>query len=134
MAGTWKKMTYFAFALPNEPGELGRFLSMLRDGGIDLMGLWGYAEGEENPQISCVPVSPGKFRSLLREGGIEPEEGQTFYLSGENRPGALVEAMEKIGAKDINIDAIETVSAGSQFGCFLWTDEAHWGELEKLLT
>jgi hypothetical protein len=133
MAATWKTMTYFALTLPNRPGELGRFTKGLADAKINLVGLWGYAEGQDEPRLSCVPASPDAFRKYAAKARLKVEEGKTFYCSGEDRPGALVETMRRIGEAGINIDAIETVAAGERFGCFVWAEERHWPALEKLL-
>jgi len=134
MAATWKTMTYFAFGLPNRPGELARFMEQLKAADIDLVGLWGYAEGEENPRISCAPIDADACRSYLKDLGFELEEGRTLYFSGENQPGALVETLEKIAEARINIEAIETVASGAMFGCFVWTAEKDWEALRSLLT
>lgn len=133
MAGQWQSMMFFAFVLPNHPGELARFLGEVHAAGIDLAGLWGYAEGEENPRISCACGQPDELRALLEGKGVSFEEGRTFYFSGANEPGALVMPLEKIGEAGINVEAIETVAANGRFGCFLWTDERHWEALEKVL-
>ncbi|MCZ6835527.1 MAG: hypothetical protein O7G85_07115 [Planctomycetota bacterium] len=134
MSILWKKLTYFAFVLPNRPGELARFTTSLRESGVDLMGLWGYAESEELPRISCVPVNADAFRGWLDEHDIEAEEGRTFYLSETNNPGALVESLQGIADVGVNIDTIECVAAGEHYGCFIWSNERDWDELETLLT
>ena len=134
MASTWKKLTYFAFNLPNRPGELARFTAQLRDAGIDLLGLWGYADGLDNPRISCVPVDAPAFRVFMQKGTVAVEEGQTFYLSDANRAGALVETLQRVADEGINIDTIECVAGGAEFGCFIWSAEADWAGLERLLT
>jgi hypothetical protein len=134
MAGNWTKMTYFAFCLQNQPGELARFTAQLRDASIDLLGLWGYTDGQERPRISCVPTSPDTFRGFMEEGGVEVEEGRTFYFSAANHPGALVDSLKGIADIGVNIDTIECIAADNQYGCFIWSDARDWDELDALLT
>ena len=78
MAGTWKTMVNFAVRLPNQPGELARFSERLREADINLVGLWGYAPGQDEPWISCVPELPDAFRAFLNSSNLRFEEGKTL--------------------------------------------------------
>jgi prephenate dehydratase len=133
MPNKWIAMTNFAFALPNRPGELARLTAALRIAGINLVGMWGYAEGEAEPRVSCVPESPEQFRRFCDLHDITCEEGRTLYMIGEDRPGALNESLKKIADAKINVEAIECVAAGNRFGCFLWAAEGDWKALERAL-
>jgi prephenate dehydratase len=133
MPNKWIAMTNFAFALPNRPGELARITATLRQAGINLLGLWGYAEGEERPHVSCVPESPEQFRRFAAQQKLECEEGHALYMIGDDKPGALHEALEKIAQAKINVEAIECVAAGNRFGCFLWASDSDWSALTRTL-
>ena len=39
----WQTMTYFAFDLPDRPGELANILGQFANAGLNLLGLWGDA-------------------------------------------------------------------------------------------
>ena len=134
MSGSWVVRTFFAFRLPNRPGELARFAAELDEAGIDLLGLWGYAEGDENPQLSCVPASADGFRAFASEAGIKSEEGRTLYRVGTDERGALKDTLDTIADAGINVDAIECVASGSHFGCFLWAEDEQFERLKNLLT
>ena len=133
MAASWKVLTSFVIRLPNKPGELARLLELLAREGVDMQGLWGITAEDGHPRFACVPGSPDKFRSFLGTQGIEVEEGRTFFLSGEDRPGALVDTLKRIGDARINLDAIECVGTGDRFGCFIWADEQFWPALDEIL-
>jgi hypothetical protein len=90
MRGRWQLVTYFNLSLPNRPGELARFADQLHAEGVGLLGLWGYATGEDRPQLCCVPEVPGALRRWAKSVGLPIEEGRALYLHGENRPGVLV--------------------------------------------
>lgn len=126
-------MTYFAFSLPNRPGELARLTEHLRAGGINLLGLWGYAHGEEAPRLSCVPENPDAFERFAETSGLDFEMGDAFYTSGADRAGALFDTLRRISDAGINVDAIEAVAADGSFGCFIWADEEGWSRLEDLI-
>lgn len=133
MAGTWKTMVNFAVRLPNRAGELARFTEQLQDAGINLIGLWGYAPGQDDPWMSCVPEAPEAFRDFVLSSGLEFEEGKALYLGDADKPGVLVDTLKRIAEADLNIDAIESVASGGRFGCFIWTDEHNWADLEAVL-
>jgi prephenate dehydratase len=133
MAQTCKAMTYFAFSLPHQPGALASFARQVAEAKINLLGLWGYASGHEEPRFSCVPESPKAFGDLLKSSGIEAEEGTTCYCSDRDRPGALVETLDRIAEAGISLDAIESVAMDDRFGCFIWTDESDREGLRRVL-
>jgi len=112
---------------------LSRFADELDEAGIDLLGLWGYTEGNQNPRLSCVPADADAFRAFASEAGIKCEEGRTLYLVGHDERGALKETFTQVADAGINLDAIECVSGGSHFGCFLWADDQAFERLETLL-
>ncbi|MCH7603557.1 MAG: hypothetical protein IIB54_12390 [Planctomycetes bacterium] len=133
MDNQWTKRSYFSFSLPNKSGELARFAAQLRQVNIDMLGLWGYEEEQNQHRISCVPVEPDSFREFMNAGGVEMEEGTTFHLIGDNHAGALVETLDLIASEGINISTIECIATGGQFGCFIWTPEKDWDALGSLL-
>jgi len=128
-------MTYFAFGLPDEPGELARFAQQLRDAGISLVALWGDTTGDgPESRLACVPESAAAFRVFMQTAEFTMEEGQTFYCTAEDRPGALIEALSRIAVAGINIDTIESVAVGKEFGCFVWAAEDAWPKLAEILS
>ncbi len=127
-------MADFSINLPDEPGELSRLTTMLREAGINLVALWGYGSGTGEARFYCVPERAEQFRSFANTAGFQVREGKTLYLSGTDEGGALVETLEKIAAAGINLQAIEAVAIRGEFGCFLWADEQNWEALANLLT
>ncbi|UCD74523.1 MAG: hypothetical protein JSV91_12135 [Phycisphaerales bacterium] len=133
MKGRWQLVSFFALSLPNRPGELARFADQLHGAGINLLGLWGYASGHGEPRLSCVPQVPGAFRRWAASSGLVIEESEALYLQDEDRPGALVETLDRIASAGINVAAVECVSSGDAFGWFLWADESDMEALLELL-
>ena len=133
MSDRWQPVTFFAVKVPNRPGELARLADQLHGAGIDLLGLWGQAAGDNSPLISLVPRVPDSFRHFVKKAGLEFEEGRAVYLRASDRTGALVETLDRIAAVGINIDAIECVSADDTFGWFLWPGPNQQAALDDLL-
>jgi prephenate dehydratase len=132
--GKWAIMADFSIRLPDRPGELARLAAMMREAGVNLVGLWGYGEGRSQARFYCVPERPEHFRDFARTADLPVEEGKTFYLTGADQPGVLVDWLKKIGSAGINLQAIEAVRIHGVFGVFIWADSADWYALTKLLT
>ncbi len=130
----WAMMSDFAVSLPDRPGELARLASMLREADVGLVGLWGYGPGQDKARFYCVPERAEQFRNFTRSAGLDVTEGTTFYLTGADRPGALVEWLDKIAAAGINLQAIEAVGIQGEFGCFIWANPDDHERLKKMLT
>ncbi|MHC4446591.1 MAG: hypothetical protein ACYSXF_02135 [Planctomycetota bacterium] len=130
----WAMMSDFAVNLPDRPGELARLASMLREADVSLVGLWGYGPGQDKARFYCVPERAEQFRNFARSTGFGVEEGKTFYLTGADRPGVLVEWLDKIAAAGINLQAIEAVGIHGEFGCFIWADTKDHEQLKTILT
>ncbi len=130
----WAIMADFSIRVPDRPGELARLAAMLRDAGVSLVGLWGYGEGRSQARLYCIPEHAEHFRDFARSANLAVEEGKTFYLTGADQPGALVEWLGKIGSAGINIHAIEAVRIHGVFGVFIWADTSDWYALTQLLT
>jgi hypothetical protein len=133
MQDRWKSVTYFAVKLPNRPGELARLADRLHAENLDLLGLWGHAAGDDSPLISVVPKIADAFRNFAGKAGLEFDEGRAVYLKGTDKPGALVETLDRIAGVGINIDAVECVSSGDAFGWFLWPTPGQQEALDDLL-
>ncbi|MCA9286634.1 MAG: hypothetical protein KDA22_15530 [Phycisphaerales bacterium] len=129
----WKMMSDFSIALPDRPGELARLAARMREADVNLLGLWGYGSSSQTARFYCVPESADQFRNFAESAGLEVQEGTTFFLTGRDRGGALVERLDRIALQGINLHAIEAIRVGDQFGCFIWADAADWPRLAEAL-
>ncbi|MBX3374091.1 MAG: hypothetical protein KF817_09665 [Phycisphaeraceae bacterium] len=130
---SWQVLTDFGVILPDRPGELGRFGARLRAADINLIGLWGSGSGHDGAHFQCIPDNPDQFRNFAQSIDLRVQEGSTFLLSGADHPGVLVEILERIAARSINLRRIHSVSIDGRFGCFVWADAADWRTLTDLL-
>ena len=65
MADTVQRVEYFYVQVPNRAGEGVRYLSALREAGINLLAFSGFPEGRGS-QLDFVPVDPAAFRGFAR--------------------------------------------------------------------
>lgn len=129
----WAMMSDFSITVPDRPGELARLAASMRRADLNLVGLWGYGEGRGQARFYCVPERADRFRDFVRSQGMEYQEGNTFYLTGADHPGALVEWLDRIASAGINLHAIEAVRIEGEFGGFIWADPGDWDALAELL-
>jgi hypothetical protein len=61
------------------------------------------------------------FKKAAKTAGLEVGSKQTgFYVNGEDRPGAVAEALAKLGATGINVRAVQAVcGGGGRYGAFI---------------
>jgi prephenate dehydratase len=130
---TVNRVKSFVIDAENKPGVLAQYLKGLRDGGVNLRGLWGFATMGGNAKIHCIPEDEGKFLAACKKMGREPRTRTSFQVSGEDRVGALCELLDKIAAANINFNALDAISAGNGFGAYIWGDRTNSEALAKTL-
>ena len=129
----WARMSDFSINLADKPGELARLAARLRAADVNLVGLWGYGAEGGVARFFCVPESAEQFRNFVDSAGLDAHEGTTFFLAGSEQAGALVRTLEEIAGAGVNLHAIQSVSFGGEFGCFVWADPKDWEVLAKLM-
>ena len=65
MADTVQRVEYFYVQVPNRPGEGARYLTALRDAGLNLLAFSGFPEGR-GAQLDFVPADPAAFRGFAK--------------------------------------------------------------------
>ena len=121
MADSIQKVTYFICNRPNKPGEGAHLLKQLKEAGVNLYAFHGFPSGRR-AQIDLVPEDATLFKKVAKKLGLDLEETKTgFLVRGKDRVGAIVEMLETLAASEINITAIDAVSAGAgRFGAIFW--------------
>jgi hypothetical protein len=71
------------------------------------------------------------LREAWKDAGLLAEEGTGFFISGEDRTGALIESLERLVEVGINIHSIDAIAVDAVFGSFIWVDAA---DVEKAAT
>ncbi len=118
MADEIRRLDYFSVVVPNKAGEGARVLGALRDAGVNLTGMWGYQTKPNKAQLELAPEDGAAFKQVARKAGLKVGEKHTaFLLSGEDRPGAVAEVLERLAVAGINVVAVKAMCAGAgRFG------------------
>ncbi len=127
------RRTYFAIATEDRPGQLARFAKKMSDLEVNLSAVWSFGTGRGNAEIVAIPADSHAFAEAARSAGWSMREGSCFYLTGEDRPGALVDTLDLIAQEGINLHAVDAMGFGGRYAAYVWCDEKDVEALRKLL-
>ncbi len=116
-----KRVVYFAMDVANKPGEAARVLRTLSEAEVGLIAFSGFPRGRR-AQLDFVPEDAPLFRKALRRARLKVRPKKTgFLIQGEDRRGALAEVLQDLADANINVTAVDAVSAGGgRYGAILW--------------
>ena len=113
----------FQFSVEAKPGTLAAVTKVLKENEVDLSGLWGFGIGQGKGEIIAVPKDPEKFKQAATKAGWTVKESTCLEISGEDKVGALVEALDKVAAEGANLHALNAVTLSGQYGGTIWSEE-----------
>jgi hypothetical protein len=121
MADTVRQVDYFYIALSDRPGEGAGALKALQEAGVHLHALHAFPAGRR-AQVNFVPSDPVAFRTAAKTAKWKVTgPKKAFVIEGEDRTGALVGHLTKLGEAKINVTATTALVAGAgRFGAILW--------------
>jgi len=121
MAETVRKVDYFYIETPDKPGEGAKVLGALRDAGVNLLAFTGFPSGRK-AQIDFIPQDTVAFKAASKKAGLKLSPKKTgFLIQGEDRVGAIADIEGKLAAANVNVTAMDAVSAGEgRYGAILW--------------
>ncbi|HSD61287.1 MAG TPA: ACT domain-containing protein [Burkholderiales bacterium] len=134
MADVIRKVDYFSIQAADKPGEGLRYLSALREQGVNLLAFTGFPTGRR-AQIDFIPEDTAALKAAAKKVKLAlGARKSAFLLQGEDRAGALAETLETLAAAKINVTAMDAVTAGSgRFGAIFWVKPRDVNRAAKLL-
>ena len=123
------RRTFFVISTEDRPGQLARFSKRMSEKEINMSALWSFGTGRGNAEIIAIPMEPRIFREVARESGWMFREGNCFHLTGEDRPGALADTLDRIAQEGINLHAVDSMGFDGRYSAYVWCDE---GDVETL--
>ena len=128
-----RRVRFFKAHIANKPGTLLVVTRRLKKENIGLCGLWGFSTSGSSAELYAVPKEPNKLRSLWSSEGILKEEGVGLWLTGTNRTGALNKSLEALFRAGVNIESIDAICIGKEYGSFVWVDPSDIEKAAKAL-
>ena len=134
MADEIRRVDYFYIQVANRPGEGARALGALRDAGVNLLAYSGFPEGR-GAQLDFVPEDAAAFRQVAKAAKWKlTGPKKAFLITGEDRPGAIAEIIQKLADAKINVTACDAVAqGGARYGAILWVAPRDVGRAVKAL-
>jgi hypothetical protein len=134
MADVIRKVSYFAMDVADKPGEAARVLTALSRAGVNLLAFSGFPRGRR-AQLDFIPEDVQLFRKALSTAKLEVQSKKTgFLVQGDDRPGAVAEVLQKLADADINVTAVDGVSAGGgRWSAILWVKPQSVNKAAKVL-
>ena len=113
-----KLVDCFDWNAPNRPGVLFRHSAELKKRGVNLSGVWCYVSSGR-PRIAAIGRDAGKLGRALRAMKIRARRSKVFYLTGRDKPGALLGPLRKLADARINVTCLDAVAVQGRFGAVL---------------
>jgi hypothetical protein len=122
MADTVRGVDYYYVTVPDAVGEGQRILSVLKDGGVNLLAYLGFPLGGGQSQIDLVPEDSESLKGAAERTGVAlSEPKRAFLIQGDDRVGAVADTTAQLAAANINITAAAATAAGAgRYGMILW--------------
>lgn len=90
--------------LDDEPGELARAGDVLGNAGVNIAGICALAGRGGKAELHLLVADPTPAFEALQHAGISVfEEQEAIVLDLADRPGALAEAVHKLGVAGVNL-------------------------------
>lgn len=134
MTDTIRKVSYFAMDTADKPGEAVKVLTALSRAGVNLLAFSGFPR-KGRSQLDFIPEDVELFRKALRLAGLRVRPKKTgFIVQGDDRPGAVAEVLKKLADANINVTAMDGVSAGAgRWAAILWVKPQSVNKAAKVL-
>jgi hypothetical protein len=134
MMDSVRKVTYFAMEVPNRPGEGNRVLGALADAGVNLLAFSGFPSGRK-AQLDIIPEDVAVFKNAVKAVKIKTRPQKFgFLIQGDDRKGAVAALLKTLADKNINVTAIDAVSAGAgRYAAILWVEPKNVNKAAKAL-
>jgi len=119
------RVEYFALTAEDRPGagaDLGR---RLKDEGVNLLAMSAFPLTAGRTQVDIIPEHPDQFLRAAKKLNLAVGEPKiAFLIQGTDRPGAVSEIMNRLGAANVNIRAtLGVASGGNRYGGILWVNQ-----------
>jgi hypothetical protein len=128
-----RRVTCFSLSVDHKPGVLAGVARALKQHDVDLTALWGFGIGPDRAEVICQPTDPERFRRAAEEAGWTVREGTAFEITGEDQVGALVKMLETVAGKGVNLEALNAVAVGGQYGGCVWAPKGQEEKLARIL-
>ncbi len=122
MADRVRKINYCYTKVPNYAGQGEEALRALREAGVNLLAYSAFPIVGRRAQMDFIPENMPAFKKVARKNGWRLSKVKKgFLITGQERVGAVHRHLAKLSDANINITAVDALSAGQgRYGMILW--------------
>jgi len=107
------KVTQLVLNLQSKPGVLANLAGVLGQAGVNIEGICA-VETAGRGKIRLLTSNAAKAEAALKAAKIRCGREEAISVSLENRPGALVEAAQKLAQAKVNIKCVYATTGGAR--------------------
>ena len=135
MADIVRHVNYYYTEVANQAAVGAKVLNVLKAGGANLIVYNGFPISSRRAQLVFVPVDQETLCAAAKKAGIKLVGPNTaFLIQGEDRLGAIADALSKLGRFGINVTAIQAIAAGEgSYGAIIWVKRHNIDKAGKAL-
>jgi predicted amino acid-binding ACT domain protein len=128
-----RRVTYAYVEVADKPGEGARVLGKLSEGGVNLISMTAFPSAGGKSQIDVV-ASSGDLDAAAKKAGLKlSAKKQAFFVTGDDRPGAVAEVLRKLADAKINVTATNAASGLTGFGMIVFVKQKDLDAAAKAL-
>jgi hypothetical protein len=130
-----RQVEYYYTTVPDEPGTALKVLSQLQQSGVNLVACLAFPSEKGRSQIDLVAENAGALKEAAGKAGIKlTGPRKAFLVQGDDRVGAVADAIRKLAEAQVNITATAAAAAGSgRYGMILWVAQGDHAKAAKAL-
>lgn len=114
MADEVKKLERYSIEVPDKAGHGAKALGALKEAGVNFIGVWGYPIKGKKARIDVIAEDAALLKKAAKNAGIAlGPKAVSFFINGEDRPGAVLETLAKLAEKGISVVAVQAVCGGA---------------------
>jgi hypothetical protein len=135
MAFTIRRVDYFHCSVQDRPGEAYRLLSLLAEGGVNLLAFTAIPHGPMRTELTLFPEVTAQLESAAAHAGMAMDGPHHALLAqGDDELGALVGVHEKIFSAGVNVASASAVADGKgSFGYLIYIRPEEFEKAAKAL-
>ena len=125
--------TYFEIETENRAGQLAAINASLFEQNVPLKAIWGFGTVAGAARVVVIPEHPEAFKSAVGKLSWNVTEGGCFWITGQDKTGALVELLKNIASADLSILALDAVALDGKFSCYILAADEDFSQIAQLL-
>ena len=108
MADEIRRIDYYYMSVPDKPGEGAHILSILREAGVNLIGISAFPHGARRSQLDLIPEDSALLVQVAKGARFKLSAKKSgFLVQGEDRPGAVADLVGRLAHAKINVTSVQ---------------------------